>query len=58
MVKYEHKGKNLKKWVDRTNWYGYNKFSSSIKELPYQVVYYEDKFMDLVQKLRTKNYEL
>ena len=53
---YRHKGKNFKKFVNRTNWFGYNKFASSVSKLPYQILYYEDRFLDLVQLLRNEGY--
>jgi len=56
METYNYKGKTMKKFVKISNWYGYNKFASSVKEKPYQVVYYEDKFLDLVQMLRNDGY--
>jgi len=56
METYLFNSKTHKKFTDRTNYYGYNKYASSVRELPYQVVYYEDKFLDLVQLLRNEGY--
>lgn len=56
MDTYMHKGSKYRKFVNKVNYYGYNRDSSSIKELPYMVVYYEDRFMDLVQLLKNDGY--
>ena len=56
MEKYFHHNKPYKKMVDNVNYYGYNRDASSVKKLPYQVRYYEDRFMQLIQLLRNEGY--
>jgi phage anti-repressor protein len=56
MEKYTYKGTTYKKMTTSVNYYGYNRDASSVKKMPYQVRYYEDRFMDLVQLLRNEGY--
>ncbi len=56
MEKYFHHNEPYKKMVDNVNYYGYNRDASSVKKLPYQVRYYEDRFMQLIQLLRNEGY--
>jgi len=48
----------LKKFVTSSNYFGYNQYASSINELPYKVVYYEDRFQELVEALQKEGYLL
>ena len=56
MEKYIYKNTTYKKFTSNVNYYGYNRDASSIKVNPVQPMYYEDRFLELVQLLNNQGY--
>jgi len=52
-----HKAKR-KKFTTHSNYYGYNENASSRSIFPYKVQFYDDRFLELIESLKSKGYVL
>jgi phage regulator Rha-like protein len=52
----QDKLQRLKKFKEDINYYGYNKPSSSKNKIPYTVLFYEDRFEELLEVLKNKGH--
>jgi phage anti-repressor protein len=55
---YIHKEKRYKKFTSDINYYGHNQPASSTSKYPVTMLYYEDRFGELLTLMRNKGYEL
>jgi hypothetical protein len=57
LTDYQVNNKTYKKFKEDNNYYGYNKPFSSKRDLPYSIMFYEDRFEELLNFIRTKGYD-